>query len=163
MKRMAGSVAAWLLIAACNFVTTTSSAPVPFEGGAVRPVSPYCPPVSTLAACAPAPGSDCTPAVACGLEALPSGLACSGSRACSLAVDPCPDRQKYVGGERVDVYVCTCVSGLWSCDDCNVGTSLCAESPDGAPYFAPLAPLAPPADAAPEGEASVENTDASTD
>jgi hypothetical protein len=26
---------------------------------------------------------------------------------------------------RVDAYICSCIDGRWSCDDCSIGEALC--------------------------------------
>jgi hypothetical protein len=52
-----------------------------------------------------------------------------------MPVFPCPDWQRYGDVQRTDGYVCSCIDGRWSCDDCWVGASLCSEAPDGAPLI----------------------------
>jgi hypothetical protein len=75
-------------------------------------------PESTLPSC-PVAGDASNCAGGCGLDSLPEGLACSGMSQCSMLVQPTP------GCARTDGYVCSCVSGRWSCDDCWLGTALC--------------------------------------
>ncbi len=83
-----------------------------------------------------ADAADCSPFdFPCGLDALPTGEPCSAPAQCSMLIDPCPDWQEHAG-ERVDGYVCSCLDGRWSCDDCSRGAGLCAEAPDGAPLAA---------------------------
>ncbi len=85
----------------------------------------------SVSVCAPALGATCVhddPTLGCALDALPSGLACTGSAQCALTILPCPDEVQTWGGlGRVDGYVCTCVGSRWSCDDCDHGQSLCAD------------------------------------
>jgi hypothetical protein len=92
-------------------------------------------PSAVLPDCPIAAGAtDCSPFdLVCGLDSLPTGMPCSAPAQCSIPIDPCPDWQQHEGSERVDGYVCSCVDGRWSCDDCWEGASLCAEAPDGAP------------------------------
>ncbi len=108
----------------------------------------------TLPTCPVAPGAmDCAGLeIGCGLDALPIGLSCSGHAQCSAPIDPCPDWQKYIGGERIDGYICSCVNDRWSCDDCWLGEGLCQEAPDGASLY----PL-PAADAGLDGPATGES------
>lgn len=77
------------------------------------------------AQCTPAAGSQ-TVGFVYGLDALPSGP-CSEAQACSLLVDPCPNWQAHPG-ERADDYGCTCSNGIWTCEDCMMGTGVCLES-----------------------------------
>jgi hypothetical protein len=163
-------VALFALPTACT--PSSSSAPSSPDGSIDgRAPSPFCPAVSQLAVCTPAPVTDCSNAsLGCGLDALPTGLACLPTAQCAMAIDPCPDWQMHLGSERTDGYVCTCIGGRWSCDDCFEGESLCAEQPDGAASDAPTndGPLeaansvdAAPSDAgdaAPDGAASTDAT-----
>jgi hypothetical protein len=71
-----------------------------------------------------------------------------------MPIFPCPDWQKYGDVQRTDGYVCSCVDGRWSCDDCWMGASLCSEAPDGALLFPP--PLADDASHGVETGAGVE-------
>jgi hypothetical protein len=96
-------------------------------------------PGAVLPDCPIAPGvSDCSRSdLVCGLDSLPTGTPCSAPAQCSMLIDPCPNWQKYTG-ERADGYVCSCLDGHWSCDDCSMGAGLCAEAPDGAPLVSPV-------------------------
>jgi hypothetical protein len=116
-----------------------------------------CPLSSQVAACQPAPTSACTdPALGCAPDALPTGLGCAGDLQCSMAIDPCPGSPRYAGGERIDIYVCTCASGRWKCVDCFEGASLCVESPDGSLYFGGGADAGRDADAGGDADAGAD-------
>jgi len=94
-----------------------------------------CPSPGPSTTCSVAPGGLCVgnrPDLGCALNAVPTGLPCSGHTQCSLSILPCPDEvQTWAGGGRVDGYVCSCINDQWSCDDCWLGEALCAEEPDG--------------------------------
>ena len=100
-------------------------------------------PESTLPSC-PLAGDASSCAAGCGLDSVPDGVACSGLSQCSMLVQPTP------GCARTDGYVCSCVGGRWSCDDCWLGTALCE---------AGGAPEAAASDAA-VADASTKDTDA---
>jgi hypothetical protein len=55
----------------------------------------------------------------CTVDALPQGLACAGKSQCQAVVGPLPQCG------RVDGYICSCIDGHWSCDDCAIGGALC--------------------------------------
>jgi hypothetical protein len=112
--------------------------------------APSCPPSQSQPTCPVAPGAiDCARhEIGCGLDSLPTGLACSAPAQCSALIYPCPDWQSYVPLERTDGYICSCVGGRWSCDDCWLGTALCVAL-DGSPFL-----QAPVADAASDGPAT---------
>jgi hypothetical protein len=95
--------------------------------------SGLCPDFQTVPSCPIAPDAvSCSARTdVCGLDSLPTGIACTGAQQCSALIDPCPNWQRYAGGELTDGYICSCVSGVWSCDDCNQGEGTCAEA--GAP------------------------------
>lgn len=100
-----------------------------------------CPTSQSQALCAAAPSGPCVvndaPASGCSSNALPNRLACSGRAQCALEVLPCANEvETWVGAGRVDGYICSCIDGQWSCDDCYPGEALCAEAgaaSDGGP------------------------------
>ncbi|MGO9835768.1 MAG: hypothetical protein ACLP1X_16315 [Polyangiaceae bacterium] len=107
----------------------------PAEGGPSSDgsASASCPPSQSQAECPVAPGALCAvnddPFSGCALNALPTGLGCSGQEQCSIAILPCAGEvQGWAGAGRVDGYICSCVSGRWSCDDCYLGEALCADA-----------------------------------
>ncbi len=77
-----------------------------------------CPEVN-LSPCPDAPDAAPCGVSGCGLDALPVGLACQGASQCSIAIQP------IAGCGRIDGYVCSCIGGHWSCDDCAVGAAEC--------------------------------------
>jgi hypothetical protein len=120
-------------------------------------------PTSTLPSC-PLAGDASSCAAGCGLDSVPQGLACSGTSQCSMLVQPTP------GCSRTDGYVCSCVDGRWSCDDCWLGTATCevgsdaAASPDAPTSTDSGANEAGPRDGSPLDDSSEDvtsNTDAS--
>lgn len=76
--------------------------------------------------CVPAPDSGCSQEIECGLAGLPNGLACSGSQACKMAINPCSGG----GGARSDGYICACVNGAWACGRCSEGLGECSGPSD---------------------------------
>ncbi len=67
-----------------------------------------------------------------GLDALPTGTSCSsGSKPCSMLIDPCPDYPAH-GAERGDDYACECNNGTWACGLCGVGGGICIIDDAGA-------------------------------
>jgi hypothetical protein len=95
--------------------------------------SSSCPGYQSLAECLVAPGGLCVvsdaPLSGCAPNALPSGLGCSGQEQCAMEILPCPGEvQSWDGAGRVDGYICSCVGGRWSCDNCYLGRALCADS-----------------------------------
>jgi hypothetical protein len=96
--------------------------------------------LQSVSVCAPTPGGvyvNDNPTLGCALDALPSGLPCSGAAQCSMLILPCLyEVQTWAGAGRVDVYVCTCVGLHWSCEDCDTG-AVCAEGTDAALLDAP--------------------------
>ena len=122
-----------------------------------------CPAFQSQPTCPVAPGAmDCArPSIGCGLDALPTGLSCSGSAQCSALIYPCRDWQKYIGAERTDLYVCSCVGGRWSCDDCWEGAAICQEAPDGASVLpTPLVDAASDVTTAEHPEGGADSADA---
>jgi hypothetical protein len=72
---------------------------------------------------------DDDPYYGCAPNALPSGLACSGQEQCSMPILPCAGEiPSGAGAGPVDGYICSCVGGRWSCEDCYVGDALCADA-----------------------------------
>jgi hypothetical protein len=143
----AAAAAACSSTSATNSATNGSDASPQGDDVAADSGGPnLCPNFQSLPTCAPASTADCVQqkaSLGCGVDALPTGLACTGSAQCSLIVYPCPGEvQSFTGGGRTDGYVCTCVDSRWACDDCNVGAALCPEA--GPP------PEAGPTDAAPD-------------
>ena len=61
----------------------------------------------------------------CSVEALPQAQACSGMAQCQARIGPLPECS------RVDAYICSCIDGHWSCDDCAVGATLCRDGSAG--------------------------------
>jgi len=107
----------------------------PDDGGIENGVSSYdCPSdFQSLTVCTPPAGSLCVgqdPTLGCTLDALPSGLPCSGSAQCTLRILPCPNEV------QTDSYLCTCLDSHWSCDDCAPGSARCAAVLDAAPIDA---------------------------
>jgi hypothetical protein len=94
-----------------------------------------CPNFQSLPTCQAAPGAMyCTNvALGCGLDAVPSGLQCTGPSQCAMTVYPCPGWQTDPagGGGITDGYICSCVAGHWACEDCSEGAGTCSEA--GAP------------------------------
>jgi hypothetical protein len=74
---------------------------------------PTCPLASDADGCNLSLGDDCA------ADALPQGLSCSGTSQCQARVGPVD------GCGRVDGWICSCVDGSWSCDDCAVGAAVC--------------------------------------
>jgi hypothetical protein len=74
---------------------------------------PTCPAASNANGCDLALGNNCA------AGALPQGVGCSGMSQCQALVGPVD------GCGRVDGYICSCIDGRWSCDDCAVGAALC--------------------------------------
>ncbi len=74
---------------------------------------PTCPAASDANACNLSLGSNCA------ADALPQGLSCSGTSQCQARIGPVD------GCGRVDGWICSCIDGRWSCDDCAVGATLC--------------------------------------
>ena len=86
------------------------------------PQSVWTCPIATDAACVVtgAPGSGCA------ATALPEGQPCGVLPQCSLRVFSCASGlEAGLGNGSVDGYVCTCVGGRWSCDDCFPNDSPC--------------------------------------
>jgi hypothetical protein len=105
----------------------------PVDDGPPGDAAGSCPAPQSLAECPVASGGLCVveddPYSGCATNALPSGLACSGPQQCSMPVLPCAGEiQSGAGAGRVDGYVCSCVDGLWSCDDCYVGEGACVDA-----------------------------------
>lgn len=102
------------------------------QGSTAPNVPSLCPSFDSLPTCTSAAGAAAcvggNPTEGCGQDALPTGQACSANSQCALAVFPCPDWQTSVGGEVTDGFVCTCVGGAWSCNDCNPGAGECADA-----------------------------------
>jgi hypothetical protein len=86
--------------------------------------APSCP-FHSQPTCPVAPGAiDCAGLeIGCGLDSLPAGLSCLAPAQCSALIYPCPDWQSHIGFERTDGYICSCVGGRWSCDDCWLGNA----------------------------------------
>lgn len=93
-----------------------------------------CPPFSdqpTCPAASDADGCDLSLGSNCAADALPQGLACSGTTQCQARVGPVD------GCGRVDGWICSCIDGSWSCADCAQGAAVCEggtpeyELPDG--------------------------------
>jgi hypothetical protein len=80
---------------------------------------PTCPAASDANGCNPSTWYDCA------ADALPQGLSCSGTSQCQATIGPVD------GCGRVDGWICSCVDGRWSCDDCAVGGASC-EGGEGA-------------------------------
>ena len=86
---------------------------------------PTCPAATDASGCDLSFGSNCA------ADALPQGLVCSGPSQCQARIGPVD------GCGRVDAWICSCIAGRWSCDDCAVGAALCEggaasyELPDG--------------------------------
>jgi hypothetical protein len=86
---------------------------------------PTCPVASDADGCDLSLGSNCA------ASALPQGQSCSGTSQCQARIGPVD------GCGRVDGWICSCVDGRWSCDDCALGAALCEggalayELPDG--------------------------------
>ena len=80
---------------------------------------PMCP-----AAAAGANGCDLSLGDNCSADALPQGLSCSGTSQCQARIGPVD------GCGRVDGWICSCIDGSWSCDDCAIGAALCEGGAD---------------------------------
>jgi hypothetical protein len=74
---------------------------------------PTCPAASDANGCNLSDGRNCA------ADALPQGLSCSGMSQCQAVIGPLPTCG------RVDAYICSCIDGRWSCDDCSIGETLC--------------------------------------
>ncbi len=74
---------------------------------------PTCPAASGANGCNLSLGTNCA------ADALPQGLSCSGTSQCQARVGPVD------GCGRVDGWICSCIGGRWSCDDCALGEALC--------------------------------------
>jgi hypothetical protein len=74
---------------------------------------PTCPVASDAGGCNPSLGTNCA------ANTLPQGLSCSGTSQCQARIGPVD------GCGRVDGWICSCIDGSWSCDDCALGTALC--------------------------------------
>jgi hypothetical protein len=114
---------------------TVDASPMTVDGGPSSDgsSSSSCPASQSVAECPAAPGGSCVvsdlPQTGCAPNALPSGLGCSGQQRCAMPILPCAGEvQGWAGGGRVDGYICSCVSGRWSCDDCYAGEALCADA-----------------------------------
>lgn len=84
---------------------------------------PTCPAVSDANGCDLSLGYDCA------ADALPQGLPCFGISQCQARIGPVD------GCGRVDGWICSCIEGRWSCDDCAEGAALCEGG--AAPYELP--------------------------
>jgi hypothetical protein len=60
----------------------------------------------------------------CAADALPQGLSCSGTSQCQARIGPVD------GCGRVDGWICSCIDGSWSCDDCAIGGAACEGGAD---------------------------------
>jgi hypothetical protein len=86
---------------------------------------PTCPAAADASGCHLSLGDNCS------AGALPQGLSCSGPSQCQARIGPVD------GCGRVDGWICSCIDGSWSCDDCAPGAALCEggagayELPDG--------------------------------
>jgi hypothetical protein len=86
---------------------------------------PTCPSASDANGCDLSFGTNCA------ADALPQGFACAGTTQCQARIGPVD------GCGRVDGWICSCIGGRWSCDDCAEGAALCEggaaayELPDG--------------------------------
>jgi hypothetical protein len=102
-------------------------------GGSLDATITECPEFGTVPDCPiAADAASCgARTLTCGLDSLPTGAACTGSQQCSAVIDPCPNWQQHVGSELTDGYICSCVNGVWSCDDCDPGAGLCAADEGG--------------------------------
>lgn len=81
-----------------------------------------CPLFSNQPTCPAAPdagGCNLSYGTNCAADALPQGLSCSGVSQCQAAIGPVD------GCGRVDGWICSCIDGRWSCDDCAIGAALC--------------------------------------
>lgn len=74
---------------------------------------PTCPAASNANGCNLALGYNCA------ANALPQGVACSGMSQCQARIGPVD------GCGRVDGFICSCIDGRWSCDDCAIGGAVC--------------------------------------
>ncbi len=74
---------------------------------------PTCPATSDANGCTLALGYNCA------ASALPQGVQCSGVSQCQARIGPVN------GCGRVDGYICSCIDGRWSCDDCAIGAAVC--------------------------------------
>jgi hypothetical protein len=87
----------------------------------------------TCSAAADANGCNLSLGDSCSADALPQGLSCSGKSQCQARIGPVD------GCGRVDGWICSCIDGTWSCDDCAIGAALCEgganayELPDSGP------------------------------
>ncbi len=99
---------------------------------------PTCPAASDANGCNLSLGTHCA------ADELPQGLACSGPSQCQARIGPID------GCGRVDAWICSCIDGSWSCDDCALGATLCEggtgdyDLPDGGTKGE--CPVATPAD-----------------
>ncbi len=76
---------------------------------------PTCPAASDANGCNLSLGTNCA------ADALPQGLACSGLSQCQARIGPVD------GCGRADGWICSCIDGRWSCDDCALGQALCLD------------------------------------
>jgi hypothetical protein len=74
---------------------------------------PTCPAASDANGCNLSLGTNCA------ADVLPQGLACSGPSQCQARIGPVD------GCGRADGWICSCIDGGWSCDDCALGQALC--------------------------------------
>jgi hypothetical protein len=74
---------------------------------------PTCPAAADASGCNLSLGDNCS------ADALPQGLSCSGMSQCQARIGPVD------GCGRVDGWICSCIDGSWSCDDCALGAALC--------------------------------------
>ena len=60
---------------------------------------------------------------------VPEGLPCGAVQQCSLPILSCPgELEAGLGNGPVDGYVCTCVAGRWSCQDCFPNDGPCTDA-----------------------------------
>ena len=125
-------IAATAMVVAVGLVASCSKSNG--NGSAPKVTADHCPSdFQSLTVCTPPEGSLCVdedPTLGCNLDALPSGLPCSGSAQCSLLIFPCPNEL------QTDSYLCTCLDSHWSCEDCAPGSARCAVVSDAAPIDA---------------------------
>ena len=101
----------------CSSTSGAVAADVPSKAYAsLCPVfsdQPTCPAAIDANGCDLSLGSDCA------ADVLPQGLSCSGMSQCQARIGPVD------GCGRVDGWICSCIEGRWSCDDCALGAALC--------------------------------------
>jgi hypothetical protein len=85
---------------------------------------PTCPEAIDANACDLSSGYNCS------ADALPQGLPCSGVSQCQARIGPVD------GCGRVDGWICSCIGGRWSCDNCAIGAAVCEGGVDA--YGLPL-------------------------